>query len=360
MKINLYFFLLLCYLFSPINYAPFFLIAIILYSIFNFKKFEKVALSTSLLLSVLAISSLFMILFEFQLGKEIVELYKWGTMCLTILFFDKKNSQVFIRAFSIFSFCSFLLLIVQQLIPDNEIVKSLALIYASEELIEANFTPGFVRSTGFNEGPGHVGVLLSFNLLVTHHYYKNYLISKGRKLTLNFFATLSMVMSAAKGSIPILFLLNKKQMLLFVIITFFLTIGFYSLDEIYTLSRLLNSASGEARVEIWSSLFHESSQHLLNIIFGNPRLGMYANISVFDSDWIYVFFTKGIFGLLILLLLITYFTQKLTSNSLDFSLYFIVLILIGFSNPAFTDIKFGVVYTNLILCLISMKKQFAK
>ena len=295
--------------------------------------------------------SIFMILFEGELGKELVEFYKWSTIGLSILLFQEKRSITFLKAFGYFAFSSFVMIIMQQLFSENELIRSISKLYASPELIENNFVPGYVRSTGFNEGPGHVGVLITFTLLLS------YLLKKWRvKLpfslkSITLLSATSAFFAASKGVIPVLFLLNTKFILLTGLIIFVIFLNVYSLDDLYYLERLSSSASGEARVGIWSELIHNSIAYPHTVLFGTPRIGHVGTISVFDSDWVYIYYTKGLIGILMIFLTLFLLVIKFNSSFASAIFTLLVLFLIGFANPAVTDIKFGLIYFQLLLSL---------
>lgn len=357
---RIYFWIILLYLFSPVNYVPFALLLLFVHNIFFFKSIRQRSILISLPLLCLAFISLIMILFEGKLGKEIVEFYKWSTIGFSILMFNEKRSFTFLKAFGYFTFFSFIMILVQQLFSDNEIVVGISKLYASPELIDSNFVPGYVRSTGFNEGPGHLGVLITFALFLMFLFNKWRVISSfKRKIVVSLSAT-SALFAASKGVIPVLFLLNTRFLIFISLIVFSIFFSIYSFEDLYYIERLLSSASGEARVGIWSELINNSLLYPHTVIFGNPRIGDFGTVSVFDSDWVYIYFTKGIIGVLLLLLTLVQIVFEFSSSVKSIFFFLSVLVLIGFANPAFTDIKFGLIYFQLIMVLSIVKKKEIK
>lgn len=358
MLINrIYFLVFLLYFFAPIAYIPIIAMFLLVFSIFTTNKVEFLQRNLALSSLLFVFVSFVMIIINFQTGKEIVELYKWSIVTLLVLFFQKERAETFILAFQLFSILSFVMLIIQQFFPESQIIVKVSSFYASSELIEENFVEGYVRSTGFNEGPGHVGVLISFNLLIVYLKFKWGIISRFNRYASIPFSLVSIVITAAKGALPIFLLLNKKISLLLFGIISIIFFSIFSLEEIFYLERLTNSASGEARFDIWSSLINKSFSDPLTFLFGNARVDEIATITIFDSDWIYIFFTKGIFGVFLLLIILLQLSLCLQWSKKSTIFILILLILIGFANPAFTDIKFGIIYFYLLISLGYIRKN---
>ena len=343
--------IILMYFFSPIFFVPIIVLILLVFSIITSNKIAFLQRKIFYLTILLVLVSLLMIITNLQIGKEIVELYKWTSISLLILFFQNERAETFLYAFQIYSILSFIMIIIQQFFPDNDLVLQIASYYAAHDLIVENFVKGHVRSTGFNEGPGHVGVLISFNLLIIYLKFKWGIILKGYKFLGALFSLVSIVVTAAKGALPIFIILNKR----FSIISFGLFLVFFfsvfSIDDIFYFERLTHSESGESRVDIWTSLINMSISEPLTFLFGNARVDEVASISIFDSDWIYIFFTKGILGVSILLIVLLHLSLKLQWSKSSFFFLLIIFILIGFANPAFTDIKFGLIYFYLLISL---------
>lgn len=345
------------YLFSPISLVPITIFILLVFSIITSNKIAFLQRKLFYLTIILVLISLLMIVINLQIGKEIVELYKWTSISLLILLFQNERSETLLYGFQIYSTLSFIMLIVQQFFPDNDLVLHLASYYASHDLIVENFVQGHVRSTGFNEGPGHVGVLISFNLLIIYLKYKWGLISKGFKRLITLFSVLGIIVTAAKGALPIFVLLNKRFSIIILGLFLIFFFSIFSMEDIFYFERLTYSDSGEARVGIWTSLINRNMSEPLTFIFGNARVNELASISIFDSDWIYIFFTKGILGVTLLLIILLNLSLKLQWSKSSFFFLLIILFLIGFANPAFTDIKFGVIYFYILISLVYVRSK---
>lgn len=358
MLINrIYFLIFLLYFFAPIAYIPIITILLLGLSIVTINKVEYLQRNLAYSSFLFVFVSFLMIIINLQTGKEIVELYKWTSVTLLILFFQKERAETFILAFQLFSIISFVMLIIQQLFPENQLIVQVSTLYASSELIEENFVNGYVRSTGFNEGPGHVGVLISFNLLIVYLKFKWGIISKINRYGSIPFTLISIVFTAAKGTLPIFLLLNKKISLILFGFISIIFLSVFSFEEIFYLERLTNSASGEARIDIWSTLINKSLSDPLTLLFGNARVNEIATITIFDSDWIYIFFTKGIFGVFLLSIMLLQLSLNLQWSKKSTIFILFLLVLIGFANPAFTDIKFGIIYFYLLISLSYIRKK---
>lgn len=358
MLINrIYFLIFLLYFFAPIAYIPIITILLLGLSIVTINKVEFLQRNLACYSFLFVFVSFLMIIINLQTGKEIVELYKWTSVSLLILFFQKERAETFILAFQLFSIISFIMLIIQQLFPENQLVVQVSTLYASSELIEENFVDGYVRSTGFNEGPGHVGVLISFNLLIVYLKFKWGIISKINRYGSIPFTLISIVFTAAKGTLPIFLLLNKKISLILFGFISIIFLSVFTFEEIFYLERLTNSASGEARIDIWSALINKSLSDPLTLLFGNARVNEIATITIFDSDWIYIFFTKGIFGVFLLSIMLLQLSLYLQWSKKSTIFILFLLVLIGFANPAFTDIKFGIIYFYLLISLGYIRKK---
>lgn len=340
------------YLFAPINYIPFLAFILVIILILSSDKISAFQINLSLPFLILAFVSFLMMIVNFQFGKEIVEFYKWTSITLMVLFFDKKRSSSFLQVFQLFSILSFILVIIQQFFSDNHLVVELANLYADQELVEKNFIKGYVRSTGFNEGPGHVGVLISFNLFIFFVKNKWGFLSNTSKNALMSVSLLSIAATASKGVLPFFFVLNKRMSIFLFGLIFVVLMSYLSIEDLYYLERLTNSASGEARVEIWSTLLNKSISEPITVLIGNARINSLSTISVFDSDWVYLYFTKGLLGLTLIMIFLYLIANKLKWSKNSFIFIMFLFILIGFANPAFTDIKFGVIYIYLVISLI--------
>ncbi len=351
MERRIYFWIILIYLFSPLDYIPVVLAILLLHNILFIDKIPISNIFKSLPIFLLSLVSLFMMVFNGQIGKEIVEFYKWSTIGLSILFSNKSRTLTVLKALTYFTALSFLMILIQQLYSENELVRKISESYASPELIENNFVPGYVRSTGFNEGPGHIGVLITFTLFVSFFFKKWKIISTLKRNLITLLSTIGAVFAASKGVIPVLLLLNTRFFIILLLIGSIIFFNYFSLDEFYYLDRLTNSASGEARMGIWSRLINNSLLKPFTVIIGNPRIGFAEKITVFDSDWVYVYFTKGLAGLVMIFLTLVQIINDF-STSISSTFFTIILIfLVGFANPALTDIKFGFIYFQLLLAL---------
>jgi hypothetical protein len=349
--------IILLYLFSPIYFVPVVILILLVFSIITSKKIALLQRSLFYPILVLVLLSLLMIILNLQTGKEIVELYKWTTISLLILFFQKQRSETFLIAFQVYSILSFIMLLIQQFYPDNHLVIQIANYYASYELIEENFVKGNVRSIGFNEGPGHVGVLISFNLLIIFLKYKWGIISRVHRYLAIIFSVISIVVTAGKGTLPIFFILNKRISFIMFGLISIIFLSIFSIDDLFYLERLTNSASGEARVDMWSTFINKTMSDPLIFLFGNARVNELVTISIFDSDWIYIFFTKGILGVSLLLVILLQLSLRLQWSKSSVFFLLLVFILIGFANPAFTDIKFGIIYFYLLISLSYIREK---
>lgn len=343
--------IILLYLFSPIYFVPVFILILLVFSIITSSKIAFLQRKIFYLTIILVLVSLLMIIINLEIGKEIVELYKWTTISLLILFFQNERSETFLYAFQIYSILSFIMIIIQQFFSDNDLVLQIAGYYAAHDLIVENFVKGHVRSTGFNEGPGHVGVLISFNLLIIYLKFKWGIISKRFKFFGALLSLVGIVVTAAKGALPIFIIMNKRFSIITVGLFLVFLFSVFSIDDLFYFERLTHSESGEARVGIWASLINMSISEPLTFLFGNARINELASISIFDSDWIYIYFTKGILGVSILLIVLLHLSLKLQWSKSSFFFLLIILVLIGFANPAFTDIKFGLIYFYLLISL---------
>jgi hypothetical protein len=136
---RIYFWIILIYLFSPLDYIPVVLAILLLHNILFIDKIPISNIFKSLPIFLLSLVSLFMMVFNGQIGKEIVEFYKWSTIGLSILFSNKSRTLTVLKALTYFTALSFLMILIQQLYSENELVRKISESYASPELIENNY-----------------------------------------------------------------------------------------------------------------------------------------------------------------------------------------------------------------------------
>jgi hypothetical protein len=231
--------------------------------------------------------------------------------------------------------------------------------------MEEIFFPGFVRSTGFNEGPGHVGLVALMGCIISPFVFSN--TSKSHKvgIVVSHIVCISvMILAAAKGALAAYFLFvvflilfrytSISTVALFSVVLFFNSSLIHEADM---LNRLLQFQSGSERIIIWINLLSVADMSPLQVIFGHGRVGVLSNVSIFDSDWVFIYLTQGLFGMLMVLVLVFRLSLLSQSNNMRRIALFIALLVAGLTNPFLTDIKFGPFYWAILISLITEKQN---
>lgn len=294
--------------------------------------------------------------------KTFVDMYRWALIGFSVVIFSPKDNASFAFGFYYFFILTFFYCVIQQVVPEATFVQWLNSQYVSDDLMAELFVPGFVRSTGFNQGPGHVGLVAFAGLLTAHVIFPKE-SSKKYTLVANYFMACSIViMAAAKGAaiaiVLYVFLKNTKKHGHYIIILAVVTAGIAVcyLDEFYFLYRLFQFESGTERFVIWESIVNSMDINALTLLFGHGRVGRLANTSIFDSDVIFLFATQGLVGVFMLATLVLCLIKRFSKSWGSSLVLTFVILLAGMSNPFLTDIKYGVIY----FCLLISFKDFQK
>lgn len=295
-------------------------------------------------------------------SKLLVDIYRWTVISLAICLVPAEDRRSILGGFYAFFVVTVLYCIIQQLIPQNQFVNRVTSVYVSEALMDELFIPGFVRSTGFNQGPGHVGLVALMGCIVARALFGDGPHRHRWVIGSNLAALSVMFLAAAKGALlayAVYLILHLRvryaALIILAIIMLFQIFAFN--EDIWLLSRLAQLESASERFIIWTDLLQVTSQGLFAIIFGHGRVGTLANASIFDSDWVFLYLTQGIIGVATVLALI-FSAIRLHCITLSKSLgVTVALILAGLSNPFLTDIKFGALYWALIFSLAKADKN---
>lgn len=357
--------LFLIALFSPTSVSPITSSTILLVLLINSNEVKNYKfLFVASILFMTTVSAV-QILISGELGKVIVDIYRWIFIAGFILAIGNNNHLSVILAFYVFFVLTFIFSILQQIIPQNTYINNISSIYVSDALMQELFFPGFVRSTGFNEGPGHVGLVALMGCIISPVVFSNATKFKLSGVVFSHFMGLSVIiMAAAKGALVayffyVLFFARLKYIIAAIIAT---VISFFVLDryfneEMAMLLRLLQFESGSERLIIWQSLVNLADLNLLQIMFGHGRVGNLSSVSIFDSDWVFIYLTQGLFGIFVvgsLVLRISISSQRKFFLTVGF---FMALIVAGLTNPFLTDIKFGPFYWAILISLIIIKRN---
>lgn len=295
--------------------------------------------------------------------KSFVDIYRWLLIGITIIFLSRKNSVSLLYGFYYFFILTFIYCVLQQVAPENSIVQWINSKYVSEDLMQELFVPGFVRSTGFNQGPGHVGLVAVVGLLISHILFPSHRTGKYTNLINTILASLIIVMAAAKGAaialLALIVLINFKKNSRYLILTAAMAATLFVIyfDEIYFLLRLLQFDSGAERISIWTEIIKSIPENLLWVLFGYGRIGAISEINIFDSDIVFLYVTQGVIGILMFVFILINISRKITSNIYAALGLTLVLCLAGMTNPFLTDIKFGIIYFSLLIGLKDFKEN---
>lgn len=357
--------LVLIALFSPTSVSPVTSSIVLLVLLINSEKVKKDKLLFVAPILLMTVVSAIQVLISGDVGKVVVDVYRWVVIAGFILTVGKKNHLSIIFAFYTFFVLTFVFSSLQHIMPQNIYVNNISSIYVSDALMQELFFPGFVRSTGFNEGPGHVGLVALMGCIISSVVFSNATKFKLSGIFLSHFMGLSVIiMAAAKGALIayffyILFFARLKHIVavFFAAALLFLFLDGYFNEEMDILFRLLQFESGSERLIIWQSLIRLADLNLLQFMFGHGRIGNLSSVSIFDSDWVFIYLTQGIFGIFLigsLVLRMSILSQRKIVLMVG---VFVALIVAGLTNPFLTDIKFGPFYWAILISLTIIKRN---
>ena len=357
--------LVLIALFSPTSVSPITSSIVLLVLLINSNEVENYKFLFVAPILLMIVVSAAQVLISGDVGKVIVDVYRWIVIAGFILAVGKKNHLSVILAFYAFFVLTFVFSVLQQIMPQNYYINNISSIYVSDALMQELFFPGSVRSTGFNEGPGHVGLVALMGCIISSVVFSNATKFKLSGIFFSHFMGISVIiMAAAKGALIayffyILFFARLKYIVavIFAALLLFLFLDGYFNEEMAILLRLLQFESGSERLLIWQSLVKLADLNPLQIMFGHGRVGDLSSVSIFDSDWVFIYLTQGLFGIFVvgsLVLRISISSQRKSFLTVG---VFIALIVAGLTNPFLTDIKFGPFYWAILISLIIIKRN---
>lgn len=357
--------LVLIALLSPTSVSPVTSSIVLLVLLINSEKVKRDKLLFVAPILLMTVVSAIQVLISGDVGKVVVDVYRWVVIAGFILTVGKKNHLSIIFAFYIFFVLTFVFSSLQQIMPQNIYVNNISSIYVSDALMQELFFPGFVRSTGFNEGPGHVGLVALMGCIISSVVFSNATKFKLSGIFFSHFMGISVIiMAAAKGALVayffyILFFARLKYIVavFFAAALLFLFLDGYFSEEMDILFRLLQFESGSERLIIWQSLIRLADLNLLQIMFGHGRIGNLSGVSIFDSDWVFIYLTQGIFGIFLIGSLVLRMSILSQRKIILMVGVFLALIVAGLTNPFLTDIKFGPFYWAILISLIIIKRN---
>jgi hypothetical protein len=237
-------------------------------------------------------------------------------------------------------------------------VTGITSIYVSEVLMAELFVPGFVRSTGFNQGPGHVGLVALMGCIVARALFAHSPRGRAWMMAADVAALAVMVLAGAKGALLayVAYLVLRVRLRHALVVLLVLIASLFVLsqadEDLWVLFRLVQFASGAERLEIWTTILEASDQGVLATLFGHGRVGLVADVSIFDSDWVFLYVTHGLIGVAAVLSLVIWIARPLRIQAAGPLRIALVLVLAGLTNPFLTDIKFGALYWAILISLM--------
>jgi hypothetical protein len=270
----------------------------------------------------------FFIFFNLYDFKELMKIILFATIYFTIR--EIKINQLE-RLFFLYITINCIVSLLQFIHFDSTVLDIISRFYSNEIHIKLSLQQGAVRSLGLSPGPGQHGVLslLMVFFFATLIFYNQSTFSRVLGLL---FSVLSLLMSQSKtcliifvfvGAIFICFVFVSRGHLIRISLTIFLTtiiftLIYFSQDLLLIfrdINRLFESGTGvssmTARLKMWSEMLDTvSDSNIFMILFGAGRSYFeYKQLhhGFFDNDYVYVYVSYGLVGLLTFVITIVYY-----------------------------------------------------